>query len=271
MLAHTKLNAGREAAERALLARCGASAHRSSTRRDDFDEGVTGQCRLRGVHQRLVASGQRHRRPRPTGVGLVDGASSVGVLTADEAEQLSASYRGGRVRTTGPSPTLPLLDELVHRLGPLPELEDREVSLFLDDDASVSELVTTMERLEPKREIDPFATAPRHVRAHPGRRGAGHHADAVADAAAARERAPAGRWSVTPQRARWPDPSETEKALTELVGTAPVRRFRMSTNYRSPAEVFDLAAKVVVHAYPNADLPTAVRSTGIEPELRTTD
>jgi DNA helicase IV len=45
----------------------------------------------------------------------------------------------------------------------------------------------------------------------------------------------------------------------------------MSTNYRSPAEVFDLAAQVVVHAYPNADLPTAVRSTGVEPELRTTD
>jgi DNA helicase IV len=41
----------------------------------------------------------------------------------------------------------------------------------------------------------------------------------------------------------------------------------MSTNYRSPAEVFDLASRVVVQAYPDADLPTAVRSTGIEPVL----
>ena len=41
----------------------------------------------------------------------------------------------------------------------------------------------------------------------------------------------------------------------------------MSTNYRAPAEVFDLAAEVVVHAYPEADLPRAVRSTGVEPEL----
>ena len=41
----------------------------------------------------------------------------------------------------------------------------------------------------------------------------------------------------------------------------------MSTNYRSPSEVFDLAAKVVVTAFPQADLPKAVRSTGIEPEL----
>ena len=88
-----------------------------------------------------------------------------------------------------------------------------------------------------------------------------------------RRRGASASWTVVgdPAQSSWPDPSETEKALTELVGTAPVRRFRMSTNYRSPAEVFDLAAKVVVHAYPNADLPTAVRSTGVEPELRTTD
>jgi DNA helicase IV len=41
----------------------------------------------------------------------------------------------------------------------------------------------------------------------------------------------------------------------------------MSTNYRSPSEVFDLAAQVVVRAYPEADLPKAVRSVGIEPQL----
>ena len=41
----------------------------------------------------------------------------------------------------------------------------------------------------------------------------------------------------------------------------------MSTNYRSPAEVFDLASRVVVQAYPDADLPSAVRSTGVEPLL----
>lgn len=38
-------------------------------------------------------------------------------------------------------------------------------------------------------------------------------------------------------------------------------------NYRSPKEVFDLAAEIVKRAYPKADLPTAVRSTGNEPEL----
>jgi DNA helicase IV len=52
-----------------------------------------------------------------------------------------------------------------------------------------------------------------------------------------------------------------------MVGTSPVRNFRMSTNYRSPAEVFDLAAKVVHAVYPQADRPQAVRSVGIPPRL----
>jgi ATP-dependent exoDNAse (exonuclease V) beta subunit len=35
--------------------------------------------------------------------------------------------------------------------------------------------------------------------------------------------------------------------------------------------VFDLASRVVVKAYPDADLPTAVRSTGVEPLLAVAD
>ena len=46
-----------------------------------------------------------------------------------------------------------------------------------------------------------------------------------------------------------------------------MRHFRLSTNYRSPSEVFDLAAKIVVADFPDADLPTAVRSTGHQPRL----
>jgi DNA helicase IV len=55
-----------------------------------------------------------------------------------------------------------------------------------------------------------------------------------------------------------------------MVGTSPIRRFRMSTNYRSPAEVFDLAATVVLQTYPQADRPRAVRSVGVEPRLLVT-
>jgi DNA helicase IV len=41
----------------------------------------------------------------------------------------------------------------------------------------------------------------------------------------------------------------------------------MSTNYRSPSEVYDLAAKIVVADFPDADLPTAARATGHQPRL----
>jgi DNA helicase IV len=63
------------------------------------------------------------------------------------------------------------------------------------------------------------------------------------------------------------DTQEANRAIEEIIGTAPVRHFRLSTNYRSPSEVFNLAAKVVVTDFPDADLPTAVRSTGHEPQL----
>ena len=74
-----------------------------------------------------------------------------------------------------------------------------------------------------------------------------------------------------PAQSSWPDPEEANRAIAQMVGTAPVRRFRMSTNYRSPAEVFDLAATVVRQAYPQADRPRAVRTVGAEPRLLVAD
>ena len=70
-----------------------------------------------------------------------------------------------------------------------------------------------------------------------------------------------------PAQSSWPDVAESQQAITALIGGAPSRTFRLSTNYRSPAEVFDLAARVIVRAFPDADLPIAVRSTGIDPQL----
>ena len=107
-------------------------------------------------------------------------------LNAAQQELLCASYRD-RERTADWSVAdTALLDELAAQLGPVPEPEDREVSLFLDSDldgnGEVQELVTTMERLAPVREVDPFAAGSGHLRPRSGRRGPGHHADAVADA-----------------------------------------------------------------------------------------
>jgi len=86
-----------------------------------------------------------------------------------------------------------------------------------------------------------------------------------------RRRGANASWTVVgdPAQSSWPDAAEAQKAIENLIGTAPVRSFRMSTNYRSPAEVFNLAAQVVTQAFPLADLPTAVRSTGVKPLLLT--
>jgi hypothetical protein len=194
------------------------------------------------------------------------------VLSRTEQELVSASYRlpAGQVRKPGDwtSADGALLDELVHLLGPVPEEADAVPSLFLDDDAEYSEVVTTMDRLEPAREIDPFASAYQT------------YAHILIDEAQdvtpmqwrmLRRRGSSASWTVVgdPAQSSWPDPTESARAISDMVGNAPLRRFRMSTNYRSPAEVFDFAAQVVVQAFPDADLPTAVRSTGVEPELLT--
>jgi DNA helicase IV len=271
VLAHHKLNAGREPAERALLAALWRKRPTElDLEREDFDERISDNATFavfaNAWWPRVSATDALARLASPA---LASRLAS-GILTADETEALSASYRGRQGGYDWTIADSALLDELVHRLGPLPEAEDREVPIFLEDDAQVSELVTTMERLAPQREIDPFAT-PHDTFAH-------ILVDEAQDITPMqwrmlRRRGPSASWTVVgdPAQSSWPNPAETERALAEVVGSAPVRRFRMSTNYRSPAEVFDLAAQVVVPAYPNADLPRAVRSTGVAPELRTAD
>ena len=270
VLAHTKLNAGREPAEQALLNALWRKRGDIDLERDDFDERVTDSAAFavftNAWWPRVNATDALARLASPT----LTARLTAGILSADDAELLSASYRDRQSSRDWTIADAALLDELVHRLGPLPEPEEREVSLFLEDDSEVNELVTTMERMAPQREVDPFAT-PQDTFAH-------ILVDEAQDITPMgwrmlRRRGPSASWTIVgdPAQSSWPDQRETERALTELTGSAPLRRFRMSTNYRSPAEVFDLAAKVVVHAYPEADLPRAVRSTGVDPELRTAD
>jgi DNA helicase IV len=270
VLSHTKLNAGREPAERALLNALWRKRGDTDLERDEFDEKVADSAAFavftNAWWPRVSATDALARLASST----LTARLTAGILSADDAELLSASYRDRQGARDWTIADAALLDELVHRLGPLPEPDEREVSLFLEDDSETTELVTTMERLAPQREVDPFAT-PHETFAH-------ILVDEAQDITPMgwrmlRRRGPSASWTIVgdPAQSSWPDPRETERALTELTGSAPLRRFRMSTNYRSPAEVFDLAAKVVVHAYPEADLPQAVRSTGVDPELRTAD
>ncbi|MDT8915598.1 ATP-binding domain-containing protein [Amycolatopsis sp. PS_44_ISF1] len=78
-------------------------------------------------------------------------------------------------------------------------------------------------------------------------------------------------WTVVgdPVQSSWPDPAEAASAREQAFGPKTAhRRYTLRTNYRNSAEIFDLAAKVVVGHAEAGELPHAVRRTGITPEVR---
>ncbi|MEU4462951.1 UvrD-helicase domain-containing protein [Streptomyces sp. NPDC024017] len=76
-------------------------------------------------------------------------------------------------------------------------------------------------------------------------------------------------WTVVgdPAQSSWSDPDEAAQARDEALGTRPRRRFELTVNYRNPAEIAELASKVLALAMPGSVSPRAVRSTGVEPRF----
>ncbi|MFE5734596.1 HelD family protein [Streptomyces sp. NPDC056528] len=76
-------------------------------------------------------------------------------------------------------------------------------------------------------------------------------------------------WTVVgdPAQSSWSDPDEAAGARDEALGSRPRRRFELTVNYRNPAEIAELAAKVLALAMPGKESPRAVRSTGVEPRF----
>ncbi|MEU8521487.1 UvrD-helicase domain-containing protein [Streptomyces sp. NBC_01216] len=94
-------------------------------------------------------------------------------------------------------------------------------------------------------------------------------------------------WTVVgdPAQSSWSTPDEAAEARDEALGSRPPgspsrpsreglagrpargRRFELTVNYRNPAEIAELAAKVLALAMPGKESPRAVRSTGVEPRF----
>ncbi|POX49416.1 helicase [Streptomyces sp. Ru71] len=76
-------------------------------------------------------------------------------------------------------------------------------------------------------------------------------------------------WTVVgdPAQSSWSDVDEAAEARDEALGTRPRRRFQLTVNYRNPAEIAELASKVLALAMPGSTAPTAVRSTGVRPRF----
>ncbi|MEU4260328.1 UvrD-helicase domain-containing protein [Streptomyces sp. NPDC025273] len=78
-------------------------------------------------------------------------------------------------------------------------------------------------------------------------------------------------WTIVGDAAQssWSDPDEAAAARDEALGNRPRRRFTLTVNYRNPAEIAELAAKVLALAMPGMESPAAVRSTGVKPRFET--
>ncbi|MEU8886933.1 UvrD-helicase domain-containing protein [Streptomyces sp. NPDC048442] len=76
-------------------------------------------------------------------------------------------------------------------------------------------------------------------------------------------------WTIVGDAAQssWTDPEEAAQARDEALGSRPRRKFELTVNYRNPAEIAELAAKVLALAAPGMRSPRAVRSTGVVPRF----
>jgi len=80
-------------------------------------------------------------------------------------------------------------------------------------------------------------------------------------------------WTIVgdPAQSSWPVPAESAAAREEALGDKARHDFHLSTNYRNSSEIYDFAAAYAARVGLDADLPHAVRSTGIDPEERSVD
>ena len=75
-------------------------------------------------------------------------------------------------------------------------------------------------------------------------------------------------WTIVgdPAQTAWSgDPGELDRARERALGTRKRNTYALTTNYRNSSEIFAVAASVIRTIMPDLPLPTAVRSTGVEP------
>ncbi|MET0930150.1 MAG: UvrD-helicase domain-containing protein [Aeromicrobium sp.] len=181
---------------------------------------------------------------------------SRGTFSRVEVAALKASWTSGEPSIQD----VPLIDELRYLVGELPEVSD-------DEDEGPKQLMS-FERRERDERVDRHRTTQSieddgfaHVLVDEaqdlspmqwrmlGRRG--RHAS----------------WTIVGDEAQssWPHPLESAAARKAALDGKPEHAFRLSTNYRNSAEIYELAAKVAVIGVPDPDLADAVRRTGEDP------
>ncbi len=192
-------------------------------------------------------------------VDLVSAAD--GILAADEAETLATAWAAADAWTID---DVGFLDEVAALIGREPTADDaelREEGIRLGADELRTEVVGVDVR-------DPDYRDFAHVVVDEAQDLSPMQWRAVA------RRAPFASWTVVgdlDQRSRLDEPRTWEE-VARLIGRRRVEVVRLGVNYRTPAEVAELANEVLVAAGGDASTaPRAVRRTGRRPVLITTD
>ncbi|GAA2690143.1 HelD family protein [Actinoplanes palleronii] len=75
-------------------------------------------------------------------------------------------------------------------------------------------------------------------------------------------------WTIVgdPAQTAWSgDPDELDRSREKALGTRKRNSYSLTTNYRNSSEIFAVAASVIRAILPDLPLPSAVRSTGVDP------
>ncbi|MGH3333526.1 MAG: HelD family protein [Nocardioidaceae bacterium] len=186
-----------------------------------------------------------------------------GVLSHDDMALLSKSWADD-----WSVEDVPLLDELRYQLGDVPpkaEVEFDPLAHLIDDNMREVTTIADRElssgpRTSTRTEDDGYA----HVLV-----------DEAQDLTPMQwrmvgRRGRAASWTIVgdPAQSSWPVPEHAAKAREEALGDKPRHEFHLSTNYRNSKEIYDYAAAYASRVGLDADLPHAVRSTGVAPEER---
>jgi hypothetical protein len=81
-------------------------------------------------------------------------------------------------------------------------------------------------------------------------------------------------WTIVgdPAQTAWTgDPAELDRSRDRALGSRRRNSYALTTNYRNSSEIFEVAAAVIRTIMPDLPLPSAVRSTGVDPVDLVTD
>lgn len=209
---------------------------------------------------------------------------SHGVLSEADAGLLSASIQRALATGQWSVADAALVDDLSARLGPVQETPSEERGFYeieeYDnlDSYGVAEVRTTGQRVgrveERGYDVTPADARERLLHGEVGRSESYAHVlvDEAQDLSPMQwrmvgRRGRSASWTVVGDAAQasWPGAREAREARGEAFGAQERRQFHMETNYRNAREVFDYARKVILRHVPDADIPNAVRETGVEP------